>query len=116
MPVTLDERVVIGRRPVHWPPTGIPPGSIGFQDGYYGIWKTLPDGSPNTDYPTTSEFNDAVLAWEIDPNVPASQALAERLGNAIAAVSQKLAQLSDAATIPTRAGPMRGDDAKISWQ
>ncbi|WP_426000574.1 hypothetical protein [Caulobacter sp. DWR1-3-2b1] len=50
MPDTVSEIVVIGYRPPEWPSTGIPPGSIAFEDGYYGIWKFLPDGSPNGDY------------------------------------------------------------------
>ena len=50
MPDTVSEIVVIGYRPPELPSTGIPPGSIAFEDGYYGIWKFLPDGSPNGDY------------------------------------------------------------------
>ena len=49
MPDTVSEIVVIGYRPPELPSTGIPPGSIAFEDGYYGIWKFLPDGSPNGD-------------------------------------------------------------------
>lgn len=50
----VSEIVIFGARPSGWPRTGIPPGSIAFQDGYYGIWLFRPDGSINPDYPTTT--------------------------------------------------------------
>ncbi|WP_374471150.1 hypothetical protein [Phenylobacterium sp.] len=105
--VDVSEIVVIGQRPWHWPDTGLPPGSIAFQDGYYGIWKYLPDGNANPDYPS-EPTTDPVIKWSIDPNTPESQALALKLGNTLVGVLRAALATPDQATITTSAGTMTG--------
>ena len=106
----VSEIVIVGARPSGWPPTGIPPGSIAFQDGYYGIWLFRPDGSINPDYPTTT--TDPKIEWTIDPNTPESQRLITLVGNALVRLQRGIQVIPDAAQISLKSGTLWGAQAK----
>lgn len=113
---TVDELVIIGQRPPSWPIDNIPPGSIAFQDGYYGIWKYLPDGTINTDY-SYGYANPHYITYDVSAaNTPAAVLLALRLSTVVNNITTGMNGVWENNQIPTHYGMIRGGDFKFVWE
>ncbi|WP_157038965.1 hypothetical protein [Caulobacter segnis] len=108
--------MIIGQRPISWPTDNIPPGSIAFQDGYYGMWKFNPDGSPNPEYNVGLYSNEHIIKFDVSAaNTPQAVLLALKLASSIATIGHGLSYLSETQNINTAGGVLRGEDFKLNW-
>lgn len=111
----VEEVLVIGRRPPSWPTDNLPIGSIAFEDGYYGIYKTLPDGKPNPEYTAAEVMNPHHIAVTAQ-NGESAGAIAAKLAKGIAKVETGMAALTGLENIQTTAGVVRAEELKLLWQ
>lgn len=111
----VSEIVIIGRRPPEWPSTNLPVGSIAFEDGYYGIFRTLPDGTPNPNF-SYQEQNDHIISIDVSAaNTPAAVLTLLRLAPAVALLSYKISYIGETQQINTSYGQVRTGEVQSIW-
>jgi hypothetical protein len=111
----VSEIVIVGHRPEGWPTTNLPVGSIAFDDGYFGIFRNLPDGTPNP-YFTYQEPNDHIISIDVSAaNTPAAVQTLLRLAPAVALLSHKVSFIGETQQITTSFGQVRTGEVQSIW-
>ncbi|WP_143324149.1 hypothetical protein [Caulobacter sp. X] len=90
-------------------------GSIAFEDGYYGIFRTLPDGTPNPNF-SYQEQNDHIISIDVSAaNTPAAVLTLLRLAPAVALLSYKISYIGETQQINTSYGQVRTGEVQSIW-